>query len=595
MFYFPQTSIPSPALFICSDPSEAVNSSETTRPIEEFKPLKRIKKMKLLEPSVSTCNRQKQKKSSRQKERKKLSSHSITIFHPQLSTVPSSIKAQYELNQFILKLTSFVQQATTFNERLQLLKNLQGFSESHSCLLISTHPTSNFYSLILKEENGVTSLQVLDAFQSPLFYFKHTLDNTLEEVIAVDKHMLSIEADTLRKTIKEFFDVSEHVVIYNMQEWTSLIQTAQFLSFKEKSRFLKQKLTFVINSQAEGEKFWWQAWLEVQAPTDENIDGLYLLMILTEDVYQSNTFIEQEISEYNPQRNLDKSLEDQKYLFIKFFDGCDKELVKPIYVNRIDLEGSLSELVYIQSIPKLMSGTDMRNQLHSPLQAFFNPNESILYDHAKIDVQLAAETRQIKLRQLRGGFSWYQSMDYLPFECHQKTLVSDKSITQSPIHYYAAAEKIQSITVKELYKTILDGYPSHQRKLLALKAFYLTQQSHPTLMSLISRINTVAREAIDLKDKYQANQDLLYLYDSLLRPFNLASAESSLAQKTYNLALSIIHETCIFHKPREKQYLMTFTEFCSSAHLSFDELVTSIVKKHHVSLWKDFIPFYISK
>lgn len=504
---------------------------------------------------------------------------------------PSSPTSSFlDLNQFLLDLQVGAEKAQTFKERLNLLKSLGTFeNEFYTFPIICS---STLY-VTLVEKNNEISVVLLNSNKEPFFTLRKTLDNTLEETLFVEEETLSPEAAALKNAIKDFFDLSEHVITLDLGEWHSLLQSAMCVDFEERRRFLKQNLTFVSNPQAERAKFWWQAWIEMKAPSPAIPGGVYLLMILTEDQYDSNTFLEAEIRDVAVQGGVEAN-QQQQYLFIKFFDQHDAELRHPLYVHRMDLKGAVAELIYIQS-SNFLSGTEVRDKLYFPLEAYFQPTETILCDNSEIDIHLTpTEKKKLKLRQLKGGSSWYESIGYTPFDCRKKMMVSDKCISQSSLHYYAAAEKIQSITLKEIFKIILKGYPSHQKQFKSLVARYLdlsNSQEH-TLMSLISKISLISRTHSNSEKKRRASQDLVYLYENLLSPSLLDNLENSLEQKIYNLALSVIHETQVFHKPRGlKMPSFTFAQFQATPHQNFDDLVKDIVNKHQVSLWKDFIPF----
>jgi hypothetical protein len=49
--------------------------------------------------------------------------------------IPSIISAECQIDQFLLELNSLEQQATTFNERLQLWREKEGLKHDPSCSL----------------------------------------------------------------------------------------------------------------------------------------------------------------------------------------------------------------------------------------------------------------------------------------------------------------------------------------------------------------------------------------------------------------------------------------------------------------------------
>lgn len=482
---------------------------------------------------------------------------------------------------FLTKLDTWSKQETTLDGRLKLL-NTHFFTQKPFSIGISCG--DELYRLTYTKKTKEVCFQMLNEAGKAILILRRTADNSVEEVVSPEDN-LSIEAITVRDALRQFWDLSEKVTTLSRMEWEGLL-ISNSQKVEERIRLFKQNFTFVRNPKAEGKKFWWQAWLEVQPPSKDPQapfpKGIYLQLILTEDKYDSNTFPEEEIFEENSA----KKLQQDDYFFIKAFDENDVTLASPIYVFRSDFKGMLAETVYIQSIKDRISGNQMRDLLQHPIKAFFKVDDEILNDASAVEVF----DRKLKLRRLRAR-SWYESMDYIPLDCHQKLLTSGKYITQSSTHYYAAVEKIHNISLSKIYEIILAGYPENRRRLNSIAKRHMqlpTPASYGEVrfMQLVNQVATLARQ----KENTQAQKDLIYLYDNLLSPFILDVKASSIDQKIYNLALSVIKSTKVFHQPRnrEKEQL-SFDQFQELSHPSFDELVKEQVVERNISLWKDFI------
>lgn len=323
---------------------------------------------------------------------------------------------------------------------------------------------------------------------------------------------------------------------------------------------------------------------------------------LLDFVLFSDEYLSEAIAQVTFEGALTKGKAPNSYYYFKFYQN--ESPTDLILVTRSDKEGLYGEVNRIYKGSNI-TGNEVKTKVSLPLLEALDTETIFKHDASKKTVQCGDKKEELPLNMIlpvvsrtgsdEEGATWYSKHDFSPVTCKDLRYYKSKDChSQERLFYFAALEKVRTVTLAYLHDKVSAKSPTDQKLLKSLFERYLSGKEitfdKATLTDLGSAIfsQSAAKKGVDTTE---ASCDLVSFYKAFLDSRVLAK-DSPKEAIIYNLAISTMEQHYFWARNfKDPSKNLQYRKYKTLAHKSFEQMIAKVQLGHKAN-WNTIVDTY---